>query len=189
MLADLETTYFKSPTCYPDRLADGDEHTGKTSQIIRWFLTLFRRQAESSADLARNLAASWPISDRFFFRKLKLFVLNNADLFTPTDAYNGVMALDRDAFWDTESRRELLFLISDRWDDFSDAERTSLGDRLLSGPEQMSHWSDEEYQSTRDEYAARVTRWVTLQGNVLVNDQHERLDAILDHDRSGSCRG
>jgi hypothetical protein len=57
MLADLETTYFKSPTCYPDRLADGDEHTGKTSQIIRWFLTLFRRQTESNADFARYLAA------------------------------------------------------------------------------------------------------------------------------------
>jgi hypothetical protein len=179
MLADLETTSFRSLTCYPDRLADGDELTGKTAQIIRWFLTLFRRQVESRADLARNLAAAWPISDQYFFRKLKLFALNHANLFTPTDAFNEIMSIDRDTFWKTEGRRELLFLISDRWDDFSYAERNALGNRLLSGPEQMSHWSDEEYPSIRDEYAARVTRWVTLQGNVLVNDQHERLDAIL----------
>jgi hypothetical protein len=179
MLADLETTYFKSPSCYPDRLADGDEYSGKTSKVIDWFLTLFRRQADSNADLARNLASAWPISDRYFLRKLKLFVLNNEDLFTPIDAFNAIQRMDQDAFWDTESRRELLFLISDRWNDFSNAERTALGDRLLSGPEQMSHWSDEEYPSIRDEYAARVTRWITLQGNFLIDKQNERLDSIL----------
>ena len=179
MLADLETTYFTSPTCYPDRLADGDETTGETSQIIRWFLTLFQRQVESDSNLASNLATGWSISDQYFFRKLKLFALNHADLFTPTNAFNEIMTLDQDAFWDSESTRELLFLISDRWDDFSYSERTVLGDRLLSGPEQMSHWSDDDYPSIRDEYAARVTRWATLQGNVLVDDQQERLNIIL----------
>ena len=181
MLNDIDTTYFKSPTCYPERAVDGEDHDCETHAMAQWPLSLFKRMIDLDPSTARGFAMSWPLEDRFFFRKLKLFALNHAALFTATEAFEKVVSLSQDAFWDTEGVRELLFLVSDRWSEFNEEQRLALGDRFLAGPDQMAHQSDEKYPSLRDGFAARCTRWLTMQGNVLSREQQAKLDGLIKY--------
>jgi len=128
---------------------------------------------------ARAHAIIWPAEDKYFFRKLRLFALNHIQLFNADEAAEVVLSLEADNFWDREVRRELLFLLHDRWENFSKENQVALADRLLNGPNKMDHWSADEYPKFRDELACRYTRWLTLKGRVLSKDQTKRLNEKL----------
>lgn len=179
LLEDVGTTYFQTPTCYPTREVDGREHVTKAAEVMSWFIQLFDRLASMSPNLANAHAATWPASDRFFFRKLKLYALNKVGVFGAEEVANVLLALDQEAFWDIDVVRELLFLLVDRWSEFSEKDRERLTDRILSGPNQLPHWSDEEFPGIRDEFAARYARYLELQGCMLAADRTERLAQML----------
>ena len=90
-----------------------------------------------------------------------------------------MLSLDQEAFWDGNVVRELLFLLVDRWGEFSEGDRTSLTDRILAGPNQHSHWSDEEFPGARDESAARYARYLELQGCDLTADRSKQLREMM----------
>lgn len=75
--------------------------------------------------------------------------------------------------------RELLFLLVDGWGEFSQENRNQLTDRILTGPDQLSHWSDEEFPGLRDEFAASYARYLELQGCELTADRSERLAGMI----------
>ncbi|WP_226341296.1 SIR2 family protein [Gemmobacter serpentinus] len=177
LLADIETTYFRTPTCYPDRAIDGREHVTKAAEVMKWFVELFDRMSQTLPDLARAHATIWPETDRFFFRKLKLYAYSKKNIFEADQAAKAVLSLDQSAFWDIYAVRELLFLLVDRWAEFSHESQNGLIDRILDGPEALPHWSDEEFPKLRDEFAARYARYLQLEGCAFAVDRSERLDA------------
>lgn len=179
MLTDIETVYFQTPTCYPEREVDGKGHISEAAEAMMWFVQLFDRLVEYSPELARAHATTWCTADRFFFRKLKLYAFSKVAIFEADYVAEAVLSLDQDAFWDIDVVRELLFLLVDRWNDFSDGNRTRLADRILAGPDQLSHWSDEEFPGFRDEFAARYARYLELQGCDLTADRSERLGEMM----------
>jgi hypothetical protein len=65
-----------------------------------------------------------------------------------TEASELVLSLDQQTFWDLDVSRELLFLLTDRWLEFSDEMRAMLIDRIFTGPDRRPHWSDEDYPSS-----------------------------------------
>lgn len=177
LMDDLKTVYFTAPTCYPEREVEGRNHDGHAA--FSWFLELFALMVSKFPVTARAHAAMWPVDDRFYFRGLKLFALNQVELFGADEAAENLLELSQECLWDTNVRRELLFLIKDRWQDFSAANREALAERLLNGPDKMDHWSDEEYPKIRDEMACRYTRWLTLQGKELSEEQAARLAEMI----------
>lgn len=177
LLEDLSTAYFSAPTCYPEREIEGQDHDHHA--VFGWFLELFARMVSGCPETVRGYAATWPADEKFYFRKLKLFALNHVELFGADEAAESVLALSQDVFWDMDVRRELLFLIHDRWEDFSETNRDALAERLFIGPDKMEHWSDEEYPNTRDEVACRYIRWLTLQGKALAGNQAIRLEDMI----------
>lgn len=179
LLGDIETVYFQTPTCYPDREVDGREHISKPAEVVTWFVQLFDRMAAKWPELANAYATTWPATDRFFFRKLKLYAYSKLDAFEADHVAEEVLSLDQDTFWDINVVRELLFLLVDRWEEFSQGSRNQLTDRILTGPDQLSHWSDEEYPELRDKFAARYARYLELQGCELTADQSERLAGMI----------
>lgn len=179
LLGDIETVYFQTPTCYPDREVDGKEYTTKTVEVMTWFVQLFDRMAKKWPELAKAYATTWPTTDRFFFRKLKLYAFSKADTFDADRVAKEVLSLDQEAFWDSNVVRELLFLLVDRWREFSQEDRNQLTDRILIGPNQLSYWSDEEFPGWRDKYAARYARYIELQGCELTADRSERLAEMI----------
>ena len=180
LLKDLNKTFFTTPSCYPERDIDGDNQYSKKEVYFLWFLRLFNRLAEYGPEILRAHVITWPVNDEFLFRKLRVYALNRPELFDAEEAAETLLGLDEDSFWDTEVRRELLFLVHDRWDDFGNEHRRSLVDRLLGGPPRRDLWPEDEYPKVRDELAGRYSRWLTLQGLTLDGDQSELLDTIID---------
>lgn len=86
---------------------------------------------------------------------------------------------DQTAFWDTNVVRELLFALVDRWDEFTDESKEVIAERILAGPDNMGHWSEEEYPSFRDRIAARYGRYLQLNGCNLPDAPATRLAEII----------
>jgi hypothetical protein len=179
MLTDIETVYFRTPTCYPDREVDGKDHISQAAEAMMWFVQLFDRLVDYSPRLARAHVTTWSMVDRFFFRKIKLYAFSKVSIFEADHVAEAVLSLDQDAFWDIDVVRELLFLLVDRWNEFSEGNLSRLADRILAGPDQLSHWSDEEFPRFRDEFAARYARYLELQGCDLTADRSARLGEMM----------
>lgn len=180
MLSDIEVTYFKTPSCYPDREVDGGDRHPKAAKVLKFFVDLYERLANIHPKLAAAHATGWDETDQYFFRKLKLFALSNPDVFDPSEVVRVVASLDTIAFWDIDVVRELLFLLVDRWAEFSIPEKQQLIDRIFAGPDQMNHWSDAEYPKFRDQFVARYARYLELQGCELPAAYAERLTEIIE---------
>lgn len=102
-----------------------------------------------------------------------------SNVFDAAHVAEAVLSLDQNMFWDTDVVRELLFLLVDRWSEISDNNRDLLTERILTGPDQLAHWSDEEYPGIRDEFAARYGRYLELQGCALPENQSVRLSRVI----------
>lgn len=180
MLSDLAVTYFVTPTCYPDREVDGSELHSDAAKNFKLFVDLYDRLSTSRPDLARSHGVQWDIGDRYFFRKLKLYALSKRNLFDPSEVAEALESMDQDALWDPYVVRELLFLIVDRWLEFSDPMRERVVQRLMAGPDKRPHWSDDDYNAYRDGYVARYARYLELQGCELPQPHAQRLSRIID---------
>lgn len=179
LFAETEQVYIQTPTCYPNRRIEGRQPMTGGLEVVTWFVQLFDRMAALWPEVAKAHSTSWPAKDRFFFRKLKLYAFSKADLFEADYVANAVLSLSQESFWDIDVVRELLFLLVDRWDNFSQDRQDQLSDRILSGPPQRSHWSDQDFPGIRDKYAARYARYLELQTCALSADRSERLAEII----------
>ncbi len=179
LLGDIETVYFQTPTCYSNREVDGRDHITKAEETVTWFVQLFDRIASKWPELANAHVTTWPATDPFFFRKLRLYAFSKVDVFKANHVAEEVLSLDQEKFWDADVVRELLFLLVDRWGEFSQENRNQLADRILAGPDRPSHWSDEEFPGRRDEFAARYARYLELKGCELTADRSERLAEMI----------
>lgn len=177
---DINTTYFTTPTCYPNREVDGKTSKSDKNNYFCRFIELIRRMLDRHVGELRSHARTWDQKDRFYFRKLKLFVFNDTRVIDANEAAELILDLNQDDFWDNEIRRELLFLLADRWSDFSDENRVALVSRLLAGPKKMAHWNNEDYPIFRDQIAARYTKWLELQGCQLTEEQSVLLTEMID---------
>lgn len=175
LLGDIGTVYFQAPTCYPGREVDGREHIANAAKAVTWFVQLFDRMAAIWPELARAHATTWTATDQFFFRKLKLYAFNKVNLFAADHVAEEVLSLDQEAFWSNGVARELLFLLRDRWGEFSQESRNQLIDRILSGPDPF----DEELPGLPHKFAARYARYLELQGCDLTIDRSERLAEMI----------
>ncbi|QHD04232.1 SIR2 family protein [Pseudomonas sp. R76] len=179
LLRDIETIYFRTPTCYPKREVDGEKYVTKAAEAVVWFIQLFDQMTAKWPELARAYATTWPTTERFIFLKLKLYAFSKVVIFEADSVAKQVLLLDQEAFWDIDVARELLFLLADRWQEFSQTSRNQLIDRILAGPDRRTHWSDEEFHDLRDEFAARYARYLELRGCDLTTTLSERLSEII----------
>lgn len=180
LLEDVETVYFSAPTCYPDREVNGRNHVTKAADAMELFVQLFKRMSDLSPELAKAHAITWPETDKYFFRKLKLFALAQDHVFDAADASSAVLTLDQECFWSYDVVRELLFLLADRWVDFSPEHRALITERILTGPDKPLTCTDEEYASKKDTFSARYGRYLELQGCVLSEEHSDKLTTIIE---------
>jgi len=176
---NINKTHFLTPSCYPDREVDGSTWDSE-DDFFCWYLELFNRMVEMNPLRARAHAVLWPIDDEYYFRKLKLFALNQKALFDAEEVVEIILSMCYESFWDLTCRRELIFLISDRWTEFSQPNREFLVDRLLCGPMQMDYWAGDEYPTKRDEMAVIYVKVLMSKGISLTNDQSITLNEMVD---------
>ncbi len=141
-------------------------------------LDLLGRLASLNPCLIKSYSETWPTPDRFFFDKLRLFIWNNPQVFTASEVAKHLLEMHSGSFWNFDLRREMLFLLHDRWNGFSPDERKKIVKRLLSGPDKTENESDEDYKSNRPEIAARYLSWLSSQGCELLPHYQEKLEAL-----------
>lgn len=181
LLKDIEPVYFRTPTCYPNRDVDGEQYGTKAKDAVAWFIQIFDQTAVKWPKLANAHAMTWPMTDPFFFRKLKLYAFNSGGVFDAESVVQEVLSLDQKSFWDVAVVRELLFLLTDRWDEFSQERQCQLIDRILTGPDVASNGPEENVQARRNRFAAGYARYLQLRGCTLQQDRGERLAEMISN--------
>ena len=153
--------WFHIVTLYPDASDDADDDMDLSSDAyIAYFVSLLDRMAETNADMLRGYVATWPSSEPNVFDQLHLYTLNKPTLYSPEEAEAHILALDDATFWNTAHRRELLFLLRDRWSGFSVNARSQIAARLLEGRERYALGGEDEPEIRSKTESAIVIGWL-----------------------------
>ncbi|MBZ2189522.1 SIR2 family protein [Alcanivorax sp. JB21] len=178
-LTDLDVASFATPTVYPGREMDDGEGDLSSVEVLILFVKIYDRLVALDPDLAKVHAMTWDQGDKYFFRKLKLYALSKPNVFSAVRAVEVLMSFDQESFWDFGVARELLFLVEDRWPEFSVADKDRLAERLLAGPDQRFYWADGAYPEIRDGIIARYGRYLQLKGCGLSEPHSAALEKII----------
>ena len=182
MRSNILDTYggiVESATCYPFREVSGDSKYVDFREEIVWFLSLFERLIEVSRVAAKNLVLGWTFDDPYFFRKLKLYALNFEVLFDIDEVYYWIIQLSEEEFWCDNNRRELLFLLKDRWSEFSEFQRHNLTKTVLSPPFTLFSADIDNPNEIAYLHVAIYGRWLVLNGCEFPEPSLNRLNSIV----------
>lgn len=179
MLQDLNVSNYMTPTCYPGRETEGEETDRRTSGFFRWFLSLFTRMIECHPGMMRNRVLLWPENDPYFFRKLKLFAYAQKTLFSGEEVVAFLLDLNPKAFWDFQVLREVLFLIQDRWVDFSSGEKETLIEMMLPGLDKELTFKKDEGVLRWNRLRATYVKFLSLNGCELSTTHAARLSELI----------
>ncbi|GAB2197607.1 SIR2 family protein [Sessilibacter sp. MAH4] len=149
-------------TCYTDREVVGHNH--ENNEFFYWFLELFSQMIKSYPNVLKGYVLTWRSHERYFFTKIKLFALNHPELFNSNEVAEIILDLSQEAFWDWSNKRELLFLLNDRWDEFDLNDRNTIVERLFLGPDNNEGLSQEEFTNNKIDTSCRYIKWLALQG-------------------------
>lgn len=180
ILAEIGTTYFQTPTCYPERDVDGDDQYQDFYHDVRIFIGLFDRLTAYDPAAAAALSRTWPTDDKFFFRNFCFYAANQPQLFGIEEAYHLIEKVDARSFWREECQRELMFLIADRWAEFSEEQQVEVSTRILAGFENRGHLSEEEFSPLMSRMILRRGRWLQAQGCAWPTKQAKQLDELAE---------
>lgn len=130
---------------------------------IALFQQLMSRFVEVAPEAARPEIARWPAQDNYIFGRLRIWAAG-LQITPPNEAADMLLGFPDDIFWGSEHQRDLLFAIRDRWNDFSEADRARIEERLRTT---SFPWSDStQGGKARAEAHHRLDRlhWLKSQG-------------------------
>ena len=180
---DIQNLYggmIESPTCYQNRCVSGEIQYMEFNSEIVMFLEIFESLIKLNPAAAKDIAEKWTFSERYFFRKLKLFALNHNSLFDIDEVAYWVGQLSEEEFWCENNRRELLFLLGDRWDEFSRQQRQHIIDRLLSPPYSLVDQGEDESDDSARFRAATYGCWLASQKCEFPEKSMKQLNGIVE---------
>ncbi len=169
-LNEIGNRWFQVPSLYRDGEEDGDDHIYRSDRFILWFLEILERMVVLHPAQVAATATLWPKPETIVFDKFRLFLWNKPQVFSASQAAALLLDLDQDAFWHPNNRRELLFLLRDRWANFSADERLAIEARLLAGPDKHEHESDDDYPVDRAQEVSRKLTWLVQAGCSISDD-------------------
>ena len=155
------------------------------ASYFEWFLILTSRMLKKKPTELKQRVLRWSEKDQFFFRKLKLIVLNRAAmksvLFDADEIANILLKFDRDDLYDFDVRRELLPLLVHLGANISARKRNTIVGRLLEGPMKLEHWTGPEYPDLQCSAAAVYVKWLELNGLRLTRTQLTHLTKLISN--------
>jgi hypothetical protein len=164
LLNEIGNRWFQVPSLYRDVEEEADDHVYRSDRFILWFLEVLERMAALHPAQVAATATLWPKPESIIFDRFRLFVWNKPQVYTASQAVALLLDIDQSAFWHPSNRRELLFLIRDRWGNFSPEERLAVEARLLAGPDKYDHQSDDEYPVKRAVAISMKLTWLIQAG-------------------------
>lgn len=164
-------------TCYAGREVEG--HSYDDNDFFWWFLELFSQMVKSYPNVLKGYVLTWRSHEKYYFTKIKLFALNHPELFNAGEAARIILNLSQEAFWGWDNKRELLFLLNDRWDEFDLADRNTIVERLFLGPDNDNGWSLEEFTNNKIDTSCQYIKWLVLQGREFNSKDITRLNDMI----------
>ena len=120
--------------------------------------------AQTNPNELRAYIDTWPTPEPNVFDKLRLYALNRPMLYSAEEIVARIQSLDNATFWNSGHRRELLFLLRDRWPSLPVEKRSQVEARILEGRNQQTHEDTNEFEIRRKTEAAIVLGWLIQEG-------------------------
>lgn len=183
-LAEAGVHWLPLKTLYPEDTDDRETYISEEEAYLRWFVKLLEQMANLKPDLLLAHIAVWPSPEPYFFNKIRLYAWNQKHLFSGREVCNHFLDLSGDQLWQSDSRREMLILLRDRWVEFSEPEKTKLCKKLLDDKEQNLSEETEEYEAYQRRRAVISIAWLMQEGCQIPDESekewHERKDRVED---------
>ncbi len=177
LLDEINTIWWSTPTLYPTG-ERGEHFHGKKAQYFLWFKELFERLIQLDPALAKREYRQWSKYDSYFFAKLSLYVCKKPEIVPIGEAYSFLESLPEDIFWNSYHQRELLFLLRDRWQEFSLSRQRKIESRLARGSPKWPNEDDERYHLRKASSASERLRWLQINNCELSNYGAKKLEKL-----------
>lgn len=149
--------------------------SGDIDDLLFWFVTLFDKLIEIDPEKARGLILQWPKFDVTLFNKLHLYALNQGGLYSDKEVFEYISKLPSKAFWNLSHRNELLFLLRDRMNELSEADKKIIYERLFETRNSYHSDTEEEYELWKYDRAVEVVEWLRQVGIILSDSAEAKL--------------
>ncbi|MEQ5817685.1 SIR2 family protein [Marinobacter sp. NFXS11] len=183
-LADVGGFWLSPKSLYPEHRTDTDAYVSEESAYLDTFVKILLRMAELDPEAIRAHVKLWPKNDPYFFDKLRLFIWNNAEITSIDDVVSSIQKFTSEQLWSPDNRRELLFLLRDRWSETTDRQRSLLCKKLLAANSDLP--SDHDFDAKRHHQRrfVRTLAWLQSKGCKLppdIEDDYSRLKQLIDN--------
>lgn len=147
----------------PDRRDSSFQRHYKFSGHVLLFVELIRRLAKLDPNGLRDEIRTWPRTNRPFER-LRVWAFGNIEIFSASEFFEELKALDRERFWPSDGQRDLMLGLVRHWTDFSTKQRKALERRILLGPRTYNHLSKIQNAEMKAHYTLNRIHWLVNQG-------------------------
>lgn len=161
----------------PNPEIDGYRRITGVSGLLNLYLGLFTRLLKADSPRARVSYLAWP-SDCVVFDRLRIWCISISTIVPAHDVHKILSSIDKELIWDTDSRRDLLVSLKQRWRDVTAVDRASLEQTLLGGPPPWDKEDAGDFDARRRCNIALVFTWLQLQGCDLSPSTSEALKRI-----------
>lgn len=160
LFIELGNPYSEIPTLYPEKTEGDRVLAGESEAHVLWFKTLFDRLVSLQPKKLKAHIETWPDSDRYIFSKFRFYAWNKRDLFSINEVCDSIKGLSPELFWSSRSARELLFLLKERWSEFSQEQIGQLCDEIFKGPDIRDDEESGEYQNRKNTEIVQLCLWL-----------------------------
>lgn len=145
----------------PDESSDIDnfERTKGLTGNILFYYQLFLRFIELDINTAHREFMAWPSDD--IFNRLRVGVSLNSKFISSQEFGKLVIDLSDNLFWDNYFQRDLLFLISRRWNELNIKTKKLIEKRLLKGRPKWKGEDDKEHIKGRNWESLNRIFWLS----------------------------
>ena len=164
-LNECNGRWHHSLTLYPENDIDEDDDVLLSADAyVLYFVSLLNRMAQTNPAILRSHIDTWPHPEPNIFDKLRLYTLNHPTLYSQEEVIADVLSLNRATLWNSTHRRELLFLLKDRWSSFPVHKRSQVEARILEGRSKFPHEDVNDFEIRRVTESAIIIGWLVQQG-------------------------
>lgn len=178
MLDEIGTKWWRTPTLHPTG-QPGETYHGRKEHHFLWFRQLFLDLMELSPDAAKWEIANWPKQEPFFFSKLSVYAAMFPAITSAKEAAELLCELNETNFWDSYSRRELLFTLRARWQHFTLRQRRIIERKIIAGPEQWKNENKKDHRIRSAATSASLLRWLELNNCTLTTRTAAKLKILI----------
>lgn len=183
-LADIGSFGLSLKTLYPEHKSDTDDYISEEGAYLNSFVKVLLKMIEQDPIAARAHVKLWPKNDPYFFDKLHLFVWGKPDITSIDEAVSAIQQLTSKQLWKSDNRRELLFLLRDRWRETTNRQQSLLLQKLLTAKSDLRSDQDFDAEKHHQRRYGRVVGWLKNEGCKLppeIEDDHSRLKQLIEN--------